>query len=171
MKRVLRLSRALCPLKDDCVHWLRLVAPVSGLAVAAFVQATDAGIEAAQQLFGRYVALAQAHDAGVAELYADDAVIKSRRKPPMGDAREVTVPAPEYKTLLRQQMVAGDAGGGRGTYSAVSYDGEGEFVRINAVWRGQPSQRATPISLLVGRSPSGRWLIYEETFETPPWER
>ena len=149
----------------------RLVALAAGLAVVALVRADDAGIEAAQQLFARYVALAQSHDAGVADLYADDAFIQTRRKPPMGDAREVTVPAPEYKKLLRQHMLATDASGGRGTYSGVSYTPEGEFVRIHATWRAQRSERATSMSLLAGRSPSGRWLIYEERSETILWER
>jgi hypothetical protein len=143
----------------------------AGLAVAALVRADDAGIEAARQLFGRYVALAQAHDASVADLYADDAFIQTRRKPPMGDAREVTVPAPEYKKLLRQHMLETDAAGGGGTYSAVSYTPEGEVVRIHATWRAQRSERATSITLLVGRSPSGGWLIYEERSETMLWER
>jgi hypothetical protein len=149
----------------------RSVVLAAGLAVAALVCADDAGIEAAQKLFARYVALAQTHDASVADLYADDAFIQTRRKPPMGDAREVTVPAPEYKKLLRQHMLETDAPGGRGTYSAVNYTPEGEFVRVHATWRAQRSERATPIILLVGRSPSGSWVIYEERSETVLWER
>jgi hypothetical protein len=155
-------------IERDIVRKSKRVALLGCLAVAALAWAQDSGIDAAGQLFARYVALEQAYDPGLADLYADDALIKTRRKPPMGDARDEIIPAPEYKRLLRQLMPAAKARGDRSTYANVTYTPQGEFVRIEASRLSGPSQRASPISLLVGRSPSGKWLIYEESSEASP---
>jgi hypothetical protein len=40
----------------------------------------------------------------VADLYADDAVIRNRRTYPTGEVREATVPAAQYKALIRQAI-------------------------------------------------------------------
>jgi hypothetical protein len=143
-----------------------LAAIAAGLAIAALAWAEDSGIGAAKQVFAQYVALEQAYDPSIADLYADDALIKTRRKAPMGEAREVTIPAPKYKTQLRELAPVAKARGDRSTYSDVTYTPEGELVRING-WRFFGSKKApNPISLLVGRSPGGKWLIYEEVSES-----
>jgi hypothetical protein len=138
----------------------------AGLAIAAVAWAQGSGIDAAKQLFAQYVALEQAYDQSIADLYADDALIKTRRRAPMGEAREVTIPAPKYKTMLRELAPVAKARGDRSTYSDVTYTPEGDFVRINA-WRFFGSKKApSPISLQVARSPGGQWLIYEEVSES-----
>ena len=146
----------------------KLVALLAGLAVGVLAWAQDSDIDAATQLFAQYIALERAYDPGVADLYADDALIKTRRKPPMGDPRDETIPAPEYKALLRQLMQAAKVRGDRSIYSNVTYTPEGQFVRIDASRVSGPSKRVSPLNLLVGRSPSGRWLIYQEFSEAPP---
>jgi hypothetical protein len=152
----------------ETVHTSKLVALLAGLAVGALAWAQDAGIDAARQFFTQYVALEQAYDPGVADLYADQALIRTRRKPPMGDPQTVTVPASQYKALLRGHMLVAAARGDRSTYSDVTYSPEGPFVRIDATRVSGPRKSQSPISLLVGQSPSGRWLIYEELSESPP---
>jgi hypothetical protein len=144
----------------------KLIAVIAGLAVCALSWAQDLTIDSAKQLFARYLALEQAYDPGVAELYADEALIKSRRSYPMGEPRLTTIPTPSYKTLLRDLMSAAKARGDRNAYSNVTYEVEGAFVRINASRSSELSKRTSPISLLVGRSPSGKWLIYEELSES-----
>jgi hypothetical protein len=153
------------------VQTSKLVALLAGLAIAAPARAQEPGIEGAKQLFAQYFALEQAYDPRVADLYTDDAFIKTRHKPPMGEARDVTIPAPEYKTRLRQHMAVAQARGDRSSYANVTYTPEGAFVRIDASRLMDPRKNASPITLRVGQSPSGRWLIYEEWSAAPPWER
>jgi hypothetical protein len=155
-------------IEREIVQTSKLVALLAGLAVTALACAQDAGIDAAKQFFAQYVALEQAYDPGVADLYADEALIKTKRRPPMGDVQNVTIPAPQYKTFLRGRMPVARARGDRSTYSDVIYTPEGPFVRINAVRVSEPRKSQSPISLLVGQSPSGRWLIYEELSESQP---
>ena len=143
-----------------------LAAIAAGLTIAALAWAQDSGIDAAKQLFAQYVALERAYDPSVADLYADDALIKTRRKPPMGDPVDVIVPAPKYKTQLRELASVAKVRGDRNTYSAVTYSPEGELVRINASRFSGSRKQASPFRLLVGPSPGGQWLIYEELSES-----
>ena len=143
-----------------------LAAIAASLAIAALAWGQDSGTDAAKQLFAQYVALERAYDPSVADLYAEDALIKIRRKPPMGDPQDVIIPAPKYKTQLRELAPVAKVRGDRSTYSGVTYTPEGEFVRINASRVSEPGKHASPINLLVGRSPGGQWLIYEERSES-----
>jgi hypothetical protein len=143
-----------------------LAAIATSFAIAALAWAQDSGVEAAKQVFAQYVALEQAYDPSIADLYADDALIKTRRRAPMGEAREMIVPAPKYKTMLRELAPVAKARSDRSTYKDVTYTSEGALVRING-WRFFGSKKApSAISLLVGRSPGGQWLIYEEVSES-----
>lgn len=135
---------------------------------SALVFAQGLTTEAAKTLFAQYVALEYAYDANIAELYADDALIKNKRIYPAGDVREITMPAVNYKTLLRQAMPIAKVRGDRSTYSQVTYTLEGERVRIQASRFSELKSYTSPISLLVGPSKSGKWLIYEELSESRP---
>jgi predicted DCC family thiol-disulfide oxidoreductase YuxK len=122
----------------------------------------------AKQLFEQYVALGRAFDPGVADLYADDAVIRNKRTYPTGEVREFALPAPSYKALLREAMPFARERGDRSTFSDVSYKAEGDRVRIRASRFSELKRYTSPISFLVGPSPSGKWLIYEELSESRP---
>ena len=128
----------------------------------------EGSTEAAKQFFEQYVALGHAYDAAVADLYADDALIKNRRVYPTGDVRELTMPAESYKTLIRQTMPLAKIRGDRSTYSDVNYTAEGQRVRIKASRFSELKKYKSPITFLVGPSPNGRWLIYEESSESRP---
>jgi hypothetical protein len=143
----------------------------AGLAFAALAHSDQPAVESAQALFERYVALEQAYDPGLGQLYADQAFIRTRRKPPMGEAVEVTIPIAEYRSLLREQMAVARARGERSSYESVAYRPEGAFVRIDASRRSAGRSKSSAVSLLVGPSPGGSWLIYEEVSSAPPWER
>ena len=145
---------------------VQIVAVVVGLAVATLAWAQDSGIDAAKQLFEQYVALQRAYDPGVADLYAEAALIKITRRPPMGDPVDFIIPAPKYKTQLRELASVAKVRGDRNTYSNVTYTPEGELVRINASRFSGSRKQASPFRLLVGRSPAGQWLIYEELSES-----
>lgn len=129
---------------------------------------TEASETVARQLFERYVALGQAYDTRLADLYSDDALIKNKRVYPTGEVRELTMAAPRYKTLIREAMPLAKTRGDRNTFSNVRYATEGARVRIRASRFSELKNYTSPISLLVGPSPTGQWLIYEEISESRP---
>lgn len=122
----------------------------------------------AARLFERYVALGRAFDAGLAELYDDNALIRNKRTYPSGEVREMTMPAAQYKSLLRKVMPLAQKRGDRSTYSDVRYAAEGERVRISAARYSELRRYTSPLVLVVGPAGGGRWLIYEEHSESRP---
>jgi len=150
------------------MHKSKLAAILVCFAVTAPSGAQDSSIAAAEQFFAQYAALERAYDSSMAELYADEALIKTKRKYPMGEAGQMIIPAAQYKTMLRELIPIAKARGDRCTYSNVTYTQEGAFVRIDALRFTEPRKYTSPISLLVGRSPRGSWLIYEESSESQP---
>ena len=136
--------------------------------VLAALASTQASEDAARRLFEQYVALGHAYDPGIADLYADDALIKNTRTYPTGEVRELTIPAPKYKALIRQALPVARARGDRSTFSDVSYAAEGSRVRIRASRFSELKKYRSPITLRVGPSPTGKWLIYEEVSESRP---
>ncbi|MDQ7824647.1 MAG: hypothetical protein RDV48_17735 [Candidatus Eremiobacteraeota bacterium] len=136
--------------------------------IAHSVRADDAGIEAAKALFKSYVALEQAFNPGVADLYADSAVIKNKRIYPSGQVKELSLPAATYKDLIRKSMPLARQKGDLNEYSEVKYVKEGNYIRISAMRLSKLKQYKSPLSLLVGRSGKGTWLIYEELSESRP---
>jgi hypothetical protein len=83
-----------------------------------------------------------------------------------GEPQDTSIAASSYKTLLCELMPVDKARGDRNTYSKVTYTLEGEFVRIEASRFSGLKQRTSPMRLLIGRSSSGRWLVYEELSES-----
>jgi hypothetical protein len=122
----------------------------------------------AEQLWNRYVALEAAFDPAVADLYADDALIRNRRTYPTGEVREATVPAAQYKLLVRQAIPLAKARNDISRYSGCTYAAEGARVRIVCARFSALKNYTAPMSLLVGPGPAGTWLIFEELSESRP---
>jgi len=125
-------------------------------------------IEEAKALFNQYVQAEKTFDTSVADLYAEDAVIKNKRTYPTGQVRELTMPATQYKALVRQAMPLAKLRGDTNTYSEVNFSKEGSKVRIRATRFSNLKKYSSPISLLVASDDSGRTLIYEELSESRP---
>lgn len=138
------------------------------LAVLLAGTALAAPVDDAKALFERYVALEKQFDPVVADLYADDAVIKTKRTYPDGQVRDLTMPAMAYKGLIRSAMPAARARGDTNSYSKVTYTDEGPGVRIRALRYSTLKKYSSPLSLLVAPDTSGRWRIREELSETQP---
>lgn len=124
-------------------------------------------IEEAKVFFNQYVQSEQSFDPAAADMYAEDALIKNKRTYPTGQVRELTMPASQYKTLIRQAMPLAKLRGDTNTYSEVSYSKEGSMVRIRATRFSNLKKYSSPISLLVDDH-TGRLLIYEEISESRP---
>ena len=142
-----------------------LVVPCGGEAQGALT--ADARAKA-EQLWNRYVALEAAFDPAVADLYSDDAVIRNRRTYPTGEVREATVPAAQYKALIRQAIPLAKAKNDVNRYSGCTYAAEGPRVRIACARYSALKNYTSPMSLLVGPGAAGGWLIFEELSESRP---
>ena len=149
---------------------MRIVAfVVVGFTALAGAQSLSADSRAkAEQIWNRYVALEAAFDPAVADLYADDAVIRNRRTYPTGEVREVTVPAAQYKALIRQAIPLAKAQNDISRYSGCVYTAAAPRVRIACARFSTLKNYTSPITLLVGPGPDGGWLIFEESSESRP---
>ncbi len=132
------------------------------------VSASAAPVDDARALFERYKQLEKTFDPAAADLYADDAVIKNKRAYPTGQIREIAIPAPQYKALIRQAMPVAKARGDTSSYSEVTFKVEGTGVRIRAIRFSNLKKYSSPISLFVAPNADGQWLIREELSESQP---
>lgn len=119
----------------------------------------------ATQLFEQYVALEAKFDPAVADLYADDAVIKNTRRYPDGTSRTMTLPAHAYKELIRKSMPTAKTRGDTSQYSGIKSKFEGGKVRVTATRYSDLKKQNSPLSLLIEQR-AGRWLIVEELSES-----
>lgn len=122
----------------------------------------------ARALFERFVQLNEAFDPAITDLYAETAKISNRRVFPDGSSREMSMPAPSYKTLLRQVLPAAKEQNDLDRYSEVRYTVEGDKVRITATRYSVMKNYSAPHTLLVGADTDGTWRILEESGESRP---
>ena len=144
---------------------------VIGVTTMAAAQGLSADARAkAEQLWSRYVALEAAFDPAVAELYADDAVIRNKRTYPTGQVREMTLPAAQYKALIRTAMPLAKARNDINRYSDCRFTERGTTDRVRIVCSRYSVLKnyTSPVALLVGPGPQGTWLIFEELSESQP---
>jgi hypothetical protein len=139
---------------------------IAGLVYACATVA--APLDDAKVLFDRYVQLELEFDPALADLYSDDAVIKNTRRYPNGQVRELTIPAPQYRGLIRSAAPLAKARGDTSSYSDVTFAEEQAGVRITATRFSHLKQYASPLSLFVAPNASGFWLIREELSESQP---
>jgi hypothetical protein len=114
----------------------------------------------ARELFAQYVALGNAFDPAVANLYSDSASIKQKRE----DNTEVIVSALRYKEILRVALANVKKQGRYNTYSGTSFATEGANVRIKTLRTSHVNGNVTSseVSILVGSDSSANWRILEE---------
>lgn len=146
-------------------------------AVLALAQIAAAAKTAAPQgdliakgkaFFQHYVELEHAFDPSIADLYSDQATIKSTRYMPDGKVVPATIPVMKYKQVLRDYMKTkarqlGDVS----NYTNDTYAVEGgNRVRIKVTRYSSIEKVSSPVSMLVGPDPTGTWRIYEELSES-----
>lgn len=149
---------------------VQIVGTVMLLWVVGTVQAASTGdsIKAARQLFDRYVSLEYAYDPAVADLYADDAVIRNTWTSAPGKREVTEIPATRYKALIVQYMPTAQERKDRSLYSRITYTPEGDGVRIKAKRFSVNKNYTSPLSILAKPSKTGDWQIVEELSESAP---
>lgn len=119
----------------------------------------------AKDVFDQYMALEAKFDPAVADLYADDAIIRNTRRSADGTSQTRTMPAPTYKDLIRKSMPTAKARGDSNQYSSIRTRLEDGKVRVTATRYSDLKKYSSPLSLLIAQR-SGRWLIVEEISES-----
>ena len=146
--------------------WLMVLASIGASTV--FAQQEGGPVDRAKALFARFVQLEQAYDPALADLYADDAVISSKRVYPNGEVKQQTFPPQQYKQLIRQALPLAKARGDRSTYSRCVYEPQGARVRITCYRYSELKNYTSPYTLVVGPGRADEWQIFEERSESRP---
>ncbi|MEO6193715.1 MAG: hypothetical protein ABIS20_11955 [Thermoanaerobaculia bacterium] len=123
-------------------------------------------IAKARALFARYVQLEHAFDPTMADLYTDQAVIVNKRIYKDGKVTSLQIPALRYKHVIRTGMATAKTQGDISNYTNDSYVPEGSKVRISVTRYSVLKKYSSPMALLVGPDPTGKWVIYEEKSES-----
>ena len=122
----------------------------------------------AKEIFNQYVSLSDKFDPAVADLYSDEAKIKNTRTYPNGETRVMTFEAKKYKALIRTAMPLAKARGDTNKYTEVTYLEKDSKVTITATRFSNLKKYSSPITLVVGADPEGKWRILEETSQSKP---
>jgi hypothetical protein len=147
---------------------LAAILVLAGVAAGAVPAAAKPDFKPARALFERYVTLEAKFDPAVADLYADDALIRNTRRYPDGQVKTIELPAPQYKALVVTAMPLAKAKNDRSRYTKVTYAAEGANVRIRARRYSLLKKYTSPVSLLVGPGEDGTWVVREEISESQP---
>ena len=152
-----------------CTATILLLAFAAQPAPAGDGEEPDARLPAAQAFFERYVALEQAFDPAVADLYADSATVRNLRRYPTGQVREMKLEGARYKALIVASLPTAKERGDLSTYTDVAYEvlASGE-IAITATRYSELKKYSGPLELRIAPQQDGVWRIVEETGESQP---
>lgn len=132
---------------------------------------TPARLQSVREAFEQYVTLYQANDPRLADLYADNAVIRTSTSYPDGQVRDADVTGEKWKARIRMAALTASARQGLepSTFSRVREAAEGEFVMVRAERYGRRTCYRDELYYQVyGRRNDGAWLIVQERLTTVP---
>jgi hypothetical protein len=122
----------------------------------------DASLERARQVIESYVSLERAYDPRLADLYADEAIIKVNQTGPNGESQWVTAQGWQYKKMVRDSLPKSRAKGYRAAYSGARYEMYGKKVRVSVMQYVEKSGTSNPVQWVIGPGRTSQWLILEE---------
>ena len=145
----------------------RLLLPLALLLIASPAAAADkAEVKA---MFKDIVARGAAFDPSIADLYSDEATVKTRRIAPDGTERMVELRGVDWKPLIRKMMPAAKEAGDVSSFGKPKVRAEGKtgHWKVSAV-RTSALKCYSDDSyyLVVARSGAGTWQIVEESSKT-----
>ncbi len=135
---------------------------------SAPLAAQSASPGSAKELWKAYVDLGTRFDPSLADLYADDAIIRNTRRYPDGRTRTLEMNGKEYKSLVRQAMPLARSRGDVDVYSKVQFEDLGDRTRITATRYSTLKKYEAPHELIVGNRGGAVWSILQETGESRP---
>lgn len=123
----------------------------------------------ARDFLARYIALGEAFDPAVAELYADDALVKAYRRYPFGLERAMEMSGVAWKELIRTAMPWAKAQNDRSDFRVPEFQVDGGRVKIKANrYSFRKCYLDTGYYMILARQPDGSLRIVEEYTETQP---
>lgn len=137
--------------------------------VAAHSAATDTVEQEAKDFLERFVALGDAHDPALADLYSDGAVIKAHRRYPHGLERTLELTGVQWKALVRTAMPWAKALNDRSELRDPQFEVDQGKVTIRADrYSVRKCYLDTGYYMILERQPDGALGIVEEYTETQP---
>ena len=137
------------------------------LAAVSFARAGPE--QEAKDFFARYVALGKAYDPAVADLYSDEATIRTFRRYPHGVERALEISGIQWKALVRKVMPLAKAQSDRSEYKEPRFEVTGGKIKISAKRYSVRKCYWDPsYYLLLQKQPNGALAIVEEYSETQP---
>lgn len=144
---------------------------VLALAASVIGEVNAQGLQAAEAraFFDRYVALGDAYDSSLAELYSDNGRIRSARRYPDGQSRTMEMTGTQWKGMISSAMPLAKAQGDRSDFKNVRVERYGELMRIKADrYSVRKCYWDRGYYMLISRQSDGRIRIVEEYLETQP---
>ncbi len=126
-------------------------------------------IEEAKEFFQNLVKLGEEFDSKLADLYSDEAVIKSKRIYSTGQVKEMEIPVDRYRQMIKMSMPVAKYRGDISKFDNVEYEvKEDGYVKITARRYSVLKDYYSTYYIVIGKDERGQWLIYEEYSETRP---
>ena len=136
-------------------------------AVPGSADSTDT--KAIRAFFAKYVELGEAYDEKIADLYSDNAAIRTYRRYPHGLERAMELSGSQWKALLVKAMPLAKAQADKSTYSDVEVSITGSKAKIKAKrYSVRKCYTDTGYFMVIERRSNGEYLIVEEYSETQP---
>jgi endonuclease YncB( thermonuclease family)/ketosteroid isomerase-like protein len=130
------------------------------------VQADE--VSEARAMFNEYISRSDRFDARVADLYSDDAAVRSTRIMPDGQKPVLSFTGTQWKALIRQAMPLAQQRGDRNTFQDVSAALNGKDVTVTAQRYSHLKAYTSPFAQTWSKDQTGAWKIKEEVTETRP---
>lgn len=128
-----------------------------------------ANAETPEAFFKRFAETGQRFDPAVADLYADNALIKAYRRYPHGLERSMEMSGTEWKALVRKVMPVARSKNDKSTYTNVRFAPRGSQVKISADRYAVRKCYTDPAYyLVIEKRADSTYTVVEEYFETVP---
>lgn len=119
--------------------------------------------------FKKFVELSDAYDVKVADLYSDEAKIRTYRRYPHGLKRAMELTGAQWKELIKRVMPLAKMKGDRSTYTNIKISFNGAKAKIKADrYSVSKCYTDTGYYMILERQTDGRYMIIEEYTETQP---
>ena len=124
-------------------------------------------LDEAQQFFASFTNLTQKVDLSLGDLYADDAVITSKRLAANGKPEEFVLKGSDYKTWLTNAALAIKVLGRKTSFAGTAFKEEKGKVTITYMRHTKPDDISARVVMVIAKR-GEKLLIQEQTSETLP---
>jgi hypothetical protein len=125
-------------------------------------------LAAARRFFDHFTALERDFDPALLDLYADSAMVRTSRKYPDGQVKQLDLSIGEYRAIAQKALPLAQQARDTNVYSNLKVEPEGNSrARISGTRTSERKQYSAPFYMVVKGGPNG-WRILEEWSESQP---